>query len=284
MKFLFTDFNIYESTEAAYLSHEINQHEEHESILISPRDSIYDYGDTFKPDFIISSINALSRGVIDYLEDNPHIRFILHTGKGTPLLKNLIEIENILEDKKINCVFTFNSCKPIVNHTKIPFVRISKGADIGLINKYNTALFKFNKALFVSQGTTHEDVVNFSKSHDNFHIITSLSDKEIVDIFKLERDMIPIYRSYEEIVFAGLNENIPQPFLDAIASGAKVYFIQQEIDINTVLRKLFHIENLNLNYDSADKLQDFTELRDVVLSKHTSQNRAKSFLSQLPQI
>jgi hypothetical protein len=280
MKFLVTDFEINESTEAAYLSHELNQYEEHESILISPRDAIYDYGDRFKPDIIISSLNALSRGVIDYLQDNPHIKFILHTGNA--LLKNIIEVEQILEDRNINCVFMFNSTKPVLTRN-IPFVRISNGADIGLINSQPKSLFKFTKALFLSKSATYEDITKFSSANDKFHIITSIDTQANVDIFRPERSIIPLYRSYEEIIFVGLEENIPQSFFDVIGAGAKAYFIPNGDETKLALSKLFDVDNLDLDYNSENKLQDFTKLRDILTNKHTSINRAKSILSQIPK-
>jgi hypothetical protein len=280
MKFLVTDFEINESTEAAYLSHELNQYEEHESILISPRDTIYDYGDKFKPDIIISSLNALSKGVIDYLQDNPHIKFILHTGNA--LLKNVMDVENMLEERNINCVFMFNSTKPVLTR-KIPFVRISNGADIGLIKSQPHSLFKFTKALFLSKIATYEDINKFSSNNDNFHIISSIHTKEVVDIFRPERSIIPLYRSYEEIIFVGLEEVIPQPFFDAICSGAKTYFIPSGDETKLALSKLFDIDNLDLDYNSENKLQDFTKLREILTNKHTSINRAKSILSQIPK-
>lgn len=280
MKFLVTDFETSETTEAAYLSHELNQLEEHESILISSRDAIYDYGDRFNPDVIISSMNALSKGVIDYLQDNPHIKFILHTGNS--LLKQIIELEQILEERNINCVFMFNSNKSIPTR-KIPFVRISSGADIGLIKSQPQNLFKFTKALFLFKIATRQDITKFSSKNDNFHTITSVSDNKLVDIFKPERSIIPLYRSYEEIIFVGLEENIPQPFFDAICSGAKTYFIPNGDETKLALSRLFGIDDLDLDYNSENKLRDFTKLREILTNKHTSINRAKSILSQIPK-
>lgn len=280
MKFLVTDFEINESTEAAYLSHELNQYEEHESILISPRDAIYDYGDRFKPDIIISSLNALSRGVIDYLQDNPHIKFILHTGNA--LLKNIIEVEQVLEDRNINCLFMFNSSKPILTRN-IPFVRISNGADIGLIKSQPNRLFNFTKALFLSKHTTYKDVSEFWSKNDKFHIITNINTQNNIDILRPEASAIPLYRSYEEIIFVGLEENIPQSFFDVIATGTKAYFVSESDETKLALSKLFNIDDLDLDYNSDNKLQDFTQLRDLIVSKHTSINRAKSILSQIPK-
>lgn len=279
MKFLVTDFETTQSTEAAYLSHEISQHEEHESILISPRDSIYDYGDRFNPDIIISSLSALSRGVIDYLVDNKHIKFILHTGDA--LLKKVIEIETILLEKEINCIFMFSNIKPILTKD-IPFVRISSGADIGLINVQTNKLFKYPKALFLTKDATFEHISQFFKSNEQFHVITNVQADGHIDIYKPERFMIPLYRSYQEIVFMGLNENIPQAFFNTLAMGIKTYYVSQDEKVKTSLNKLFGQE-VNLDYNSDSKLTDFSDLRQLVVTKHTSINRTKTLLSQIPK-
>lgn len=279
MKFLVTDFETTQSTEAAYLSHELNQHEEHESILISARDSIYDYGDKFKPDVIISSLNALSRGVIDYLVDNKHIKFILHT--GDTLLKKVIEIETILLEKEINCVFMFSNIKPILTRD-IPFVRISSGADIGLINTQTHKLFEYPKALFLTKDATFENISQFFRSNEQFHVITNVQADGHVDVYKPERLMIPLYRSYKEIVFIGLNENIPQAFFETLAMGIKTYYISHDEKVKAALNKVFGA-GINLDYDSDTKLTDFSDLRQLVVTKHTSINRAKTLLSQIPK-
>lgn len=279
MKFLVTDFETSQSTEAAYLSHELNECAEHQSILISPRDSIYDYGDKFKPDIIIASLNALSRSVIEYLVDNKHIKLILHT--GDTLLKKIIEIENILIDKGINCIFMFSNIKPVLTR-EISFVRISSGADIGLINTQSGKMFDYPKALFLTKDATFEHISQFFRSGEQFHVITNVQADGHIDIFKHERSLLPLYRSYKEVVFIGLNENIPQAFLDTLAMGIKTYYVSTDSKVKNAINKLFGID-VDLDYDSGSKLQDFSTLKELVVTKHTSINRAKSILSQIPK-
>lgn len=279
MRFLVTDFETSQSTEAAYLSHEINEHEDHQSILISPRDSIYDYGDKFRPDFIISSLNALSRATIDYLSDNKNVKFILHT--GDTLLKRVIEIENILIDKNINCAFMFSNIKPMLTK-EIPFIRIASGADIGLINSQIGKLFSYPKALFLTKNATYNNISQFFKSDEQFHVITNVQPDGHIDIYRHERSMMPLYRSYDEIIFIGLGEHLPQAFLDSLAMGIKTYYISESSKVKEAIHKVLG-ESVDLDYNSNSKCEDFSNIRQTVVTKHTSVNRAKSILSQIPK-
>jgi hypothetical protein len=279
MRFLVTDFETSQSTEAAYLSHELNEYEDHQSILISPRDSIYDYGDKFRPDFIISSLNALSRATIDYLSDNKHIKFILHTGDS--LLKRVLEIESLLIDKNINCAFMFNNIKPIITK-EIPFVRVGSGADIGLINSKTEKHFKYPKALFLTKNATYNHISQFFAKDEMFHVLTNVKSDGHIDIYRPENLMIPLYRSYDEIIFIGLSDNLPQAFLDTLAMGIKTYYISESNKVKEAISKVLG-SGIDLDYNSPSRCEDFSSIRQTVITKHTSINRAKSILSQIPK-
>jgi hypothetical protein len=95
-----------------------------------------------------------------------------------------------------------------------------------------------------------------------------------------------IYSKYEEIIFTDITRSIPQYFFDAIYRGEKVYYDilddEKSKMADEIIGSVLKIGN-GLNYNNPDKITDFSSLKKHVEEKHSSLNRTKTLLSQLPQ-
>jgi hypothetical protein len=95
-----------------------------------------------------------------------------------------------------------------------------------------------------------------------------------------------IYSKYEEIIFTEISNSLPQYFFDAIYHGEKVYYdIVDEAKsklADEIVGSVLKVGN-GLNYNNPDKITDFTDLKKHIEEKHSSLNRTKTLLSQLPQ-
>jgi hypothetical protein len=95
-----------------------------------------------------------------------------------------------------------------------------------------------------------------------------------------------LYHKYDEIILTDFTGYIPQVFFDAVYRGVKVYYDINDVNIeqkaNETFNKILKIDD-KLNYNSKNKLTDFSDLKQLITDKHTGINRAKTLLSQLPQ-
>ena len=93
-----------------------------------------------------------------------------------------------------------------------------------------------------------------------------------------------LYTNYNEIVVADCNFSLNQCFFDALSLGCKVYYDvisenERQVVGNTVKKIL---GDFDISYASQNKIDDFSEIQKIVLNKHTSSNRTKTLLSQIP--
>ena len=76
-------------------------------------------------------------------------------------------------------------------------------------------------------------------------------------------------------------KNINQILLDALNFGNKVYYDnEEETGIETILKSVFKID-IKLDYNREDRTQDFSEIKKIILEKHTDSKRTKKLLSQI---
>ena len=98
--------------------------------------------------------------------------------------------------------------------------------------------------------------------------------------------LTPLLANYREVVFQEFGNYIPQLFFHSLAIGKPTYYDLEDQDkaemVDDTCDKVFGVGN-KLNYSCVDKITDFKDLQEKVLAKHTSSNRARSLLSQLPK-
>ena len=94
------------------------------------------------------------------------------------------------------------------------------------------------------------------------------------------RSILP---KYDEIIFENLH-SITQLFLNCIYSGVRTYYSNTEIkkdnDMKNIINKIYGKE-MDLDYNSKDRLRDFSEISEITKNKHSGFNRAKSVVSQI---
>ena len=288
MKFLITDFESTSSTEAECLTSELNATVDHEALLISPRESIYDNADRFNPDYIISSLSALSKGIIDYLSENKNVKFLCHVTDN--FLKHIVQLEKHIIEKEICCPFMFGPKKPLVS--KIPFKRINKAANLDLLSSVkNDCYYKYDMAFFLEKGSTYDDVSWCFNEFNKFHLISNkiseLSGNDNIpkDILLPEKEIIKLYSNYDTVVFLGIDDYIPESFFNCLMKTKTYYRCEDEEEENQVddmFRKILG-EDIVLNYKKDNKITNFDKVRNTVLQKHLGANRVKTLLSQLPK-
>lgn len=278
MKFLIDNFSSHDTTQPLYLNKYINTlgHESH--MRIDPNQSLYDVMDTISPDFYITAISTLSQDAVLYLKENidKNISIIICTNGAR---QNIVEeAENLIVTNEINCSFFYGN-NPNIKTKKLRYVLIPEAADLN-INPGTTMNYSIDKAVIVTEKSM---IRNYQGT---YHVISLLEKMNKCDFYAPVGMLTAIYKMYNEIILTTFDGYISQVFFDGVARGAKVYYDihdkQEEKLADEIFSKVFKIDT-KLNYNNPDKLLDFTELKKYILEKHSGINRAKTFLSQLPQ-
>lgn len=279
MKFAIENFATPDETQALYLTNTLKDMG-HETILFDQsKQSIYDILDTHKPDIYISHAFRLSQDLLFYLQNNNLDIDILLNINGLKT-EDINNFDTFFVEKNINSSFFFTCMNknklPQINHN---IVSLHNAADLNLCSRKPNIEYHIDKAIFIYSQDSRKE---YEGSYHN--ITTHPSLKDHVDICLPEISLASLYQFYDVLIFRDFLGYLPQAFFDAVAMGAKVYFdidneeTQKEIDLLT--NKLLKISS-TLNYKSKDKLDNFTELRQHVLEKHTNKNRANTLISNI---
>lgn len=282
MKFLIDNYAEYDNSQALYFSQHISQSDEHDSIFLSQQNmSLFDTFDKTKPDFYITSASHLSRDAVLYLSENKNVRLLLSVS-GT---KNneVIEIEKILLQNKVNCPFFFSD----LGDSDLPFTKKIK--TIRILNGYDENFeldnpeLKFNVDKCVIALNSPE-IRNYNST---FHVVTTNSKlSKDVDLFLPINWLSQLLANYQEIIFSDLGDSLPQIFFQALSCGKRVYYdIKNETKsekASKIIDGIFGVGD-SLNYKNSEKMLDFSDIRQTVLEKHSSSRRTKTLLSQIPK-
>ena len=282
MKFVIDNYADYNSSQALYFQKHIDSSEEHQCIAINERSmSLFDFFDKTLPDCYISSANKFSRDALLYLTENKNIQLILSISNSNN--SEVLELESILLESKVNCPFFItNATDDNIPFTKkIKIVRVMEGTDINLDNDLGID-YKIEKAVIVT--TDSEKIRRYNST---FHVISSNTElSQVVDIVLPVHMMRASFTHYNEVIFQNFDKHIPQSFFESLAMGKKTYYDihdKSKADkLDSIMDKIFGVGN-SLNYSKPNKLEDFTEIQKKVLEKHTSKNRVKTLLSQIPK-
>lgn len=278
MKFLIENYAGYESTQALYFHKHINDYNEHSCVIRPNNISIFDSFDIIKPDVYICSASKLSKDALLYIKQNKDIKLIICVDDISN--DDIQSLDDIIKQSEVICHFFFTSGN--INNKKVRtrIVQIRNGADINLEPSLKIQ-YNIQKAILVNKATK---IKNYNGT---FHVISCNPNlKDSID-FYLPVTMLPsVYGKYEEIIFTDLQENLSQCFFDAIYNGNKVYYDIVDEDkakkADEIIDTTFKVGN-SLNYNNPNKLINFDDLKRYVAEKHSSLNRTKTLLSQLPQ-
>jgi hypothetical protein len=266
MRFLIDNYANSESTEPYYLNATINNIDGCVSHLWNRNQtSAYDIFDIVKPDIFIAQKDHISLDALKYMSEHKSIGMIINvTGFNG---EELLNLENIVQQNKLNVPFVFNNGIDRLKSNKINVLNILNSADIYLL-AVDKLDYKIDKAIMVQK----KSQIDYSYSGTYHYLSTSEELVKDVDIVQPVMRMQNIYRNYSEIVFKPFRDVIPQIFFDAIVNNNKVSY---ECD---------GTEKSRLMNEKIKSIlgEDKSEWQKIVKSKHTCLNRTKSLLSQLP--
>jgi hypothetical protein len=273
MKFLVQNYASEHSTQAMYLARGLNT-DGHTAVLWNNNCSLYDIMDKEKPNCYITTASMLSKDFLHYAEN--HLMFdmklILNVdGISQDIINSL---ETSLINNNIKCLFFF-STNPNIKTKKIRFVNLNNSYDSYLSQK-SQIQYSISKGVIVN---SREEIEVYSGS---YHILSNSKDLNgIADIVLPESQMCSLYHNYDEIV-VNINDVIPQVFFDALMYGNKVYYRSKNEDVKKSIEKLLRTDE-NLDYADENRTNDFEKIKKTVLERHSSHNRIKTLLSQLPK-
>lgn len=276
MRFLIENYASHDDTQAFYFYQALKSDNNHEAFLWqSGASSLYDILDKFKPDFFITHAYKLSKDLAHYInETDCRLKLLLSVRNLTQDM--VCSIEDAVINSKIKCGFFFSNDGSIQTK-KIRFVHINDAYDDNLTKQQKSIDYDIDTAYIVN---TEKDITVENK--ETYHFLSTNSNlKNVVDIVLPEINLSSLYSNYKEIVFRGLDKYIPQSFFDAIMLGNKVYYERSSGSIDEIINKMLKTDKLK--YDDSSRLEDFSDIRKHILDKHTSKNRAKTLLSQLPK-
>jgi len=277
MKFIVENYSDPTTTQPIYLHEALNKNQEHSSILYEPNtQSVYDILDKHKPDYYITHLNMLTQDFISYNKyENQNIRLLLNVSNISN--NDIIAIDSQLKYDNINCPLLFSN----IDQKKLPKLKnrriltLCDAADNNLDMITLNFKYHMNKAYFICDKFEHKD-------NSPHHIISNNQNLvKTADIILPEYQLASLYRYYDEVIFCGLKDHIPQSFFDCLLAGCKAYYISDNQDIICLINTILKPDG-SLNYLDNNRMTDFANLHQYVKEKHCGQNRAKMLLSQLP--
>lgn len=276
MKFLVQNYSSEYSTQALYLSRCLNEQEEYSSVLWNNSCSLYDIMDKEKPDYFITSAFMLSKDFVYYVNSSNFvprdIKLLLNIDGVSQDVVN--SLENSLVSNNIKCPFFFSNNHNIKTN-KIRLVNINNAYDVYLSQK-STIQYNIGKAIIIN---SKEQATKYDGS---YHILAINNDlSEVADIVLPESRLCALYHNYDEII-VHIEDIVPQAFFNAIMYGNKVYYKSSNKEVKTSIEKLLRTD-ASLDYDDANRQTDFSEIKKTVKERHSSYNRVKTLLSQLPK-
>jgi hypothetical protein len=284
MKFIIDNYSANHTSQALYLYNYIKNLGEHGCYLNNGDRYIFDLIDEHKPDVYITSCHALSYDIIRYLESEDH-KFKLMINVDSAKQGEVYTIEEALLKKKIDFqMFGNNSGVDKLMTKKVKIFNLLDGADLNIVEEKEHWKQKID-IMFVIEDQI--DIMNVKHLADNlnttFHLVSFLKPTEITtSIIEARRSL---YHNYNYVVFAGLEHGLKQSFFEAILFGHKVYFVSKSKseNIDELIKRVFKLD-ISLDFLNPNRLDNFEELRNAILQKHTGGARSKSLLSQLPNI
>lgn len=276
MKFLVENYASEYSTQALYLAKGLNEQEEHTCVLWNNSCSLYDIMDKEKPDYFVTNAFRLSKDFLYYVNNSDFIprdiKILLNVDDVSQDI--IYSIESSFNENNIKCPFFF-SFNPNVKTKNVRFLNLNNAYDAYLSQKSNIK-YKINKGVVVN---SKEEIVNYEGS---YHILSQNKEMNgIADIVFPEYQLCSLYHNYDEII-VNIDNRIPQVFFDAIMYGNKVYYKSSNTNIKNDIQKILRTNDV-LDYEDDNKITDFTEIKKTVSERHSSYNRIKTLLSQLPK-
>ena len=245
--------------------------EGHESyILDMTQVSVYDVMDVHNPDVVLSSASRLSRALLSYLINDKSKKLILNIDNVPKT--DLEQMISYITQNDVSLLFLLSSDYSLPSKIgKVNVVKILPCVDTYMVQKLD---FDYN----IDIGYIIDNMQDEIGFPTTFHVISTNPDLiNKVDISMNCLGLRSIYDRYNTIVLNDM-KSINQVFFDGLAYGKQLYYTgnYEQEKINNILKL-----DVDLRYDSDQKTTDFSEIKKVIMEKHTGQNRTRQLLSQI---
>tara|TARA_R110000868_G_scaffold18531_12_gene81375 strand:+ start:150 stop:977 length:828 start_codon:yes stop_codon:yes gene_type:complete len=273
MKFIIDNYSDSYSTQPMQFHRQFVEKGIESNILDMSKISVYDTMDVLNPDILITTGTRITNAIIQYLKENKDKKLILNIDN---LQQDQVkQIADLLKLEDISTMFFISSNYSLPKQIdKINVVKLLPSVDTYMVQKLD---FEYN----IELGLIVDSLIDGIAYPNTFHVISpnpSLNNKTDISLNCL--GLRSIYDKYDTIVMKNL-KNINQILLDALNFGNKVYYDnEEETGIETILKSVFKID-IKLDYNREDRTQDFSEIKKIILEKHTDSKRTKKLLSQI---
>ena len=271
MKFLIDNYTTQYNTQPIYLYTEINNLNTCSAALRNPAQSIYDTMDSLSPDVYITHAGLIKQDFIQYMQENPTKQVDVVISVEGMDNNEIDKVDSGLSALGIKCKFIFSSNS--ISTKNYTSVVIPNAADRNIV-KDPGINYKIDRAIFV---LSKEDIKEYDPP---YHIISNNNNlADTVDICAAELYLASIFSNYNEIIFENLSPKFSQAFFDALLFCDKVYYTSDDPRVEANINKMLGLD-VNLKYGSKNMLEDFTQVKEVIKSKHLSINRLLTLVSQ----
>lgn len=281
MKFVIDQYSTNFCSQPEYIARAIQQHEEHEVFVNDFTIPVFDFLDRVDPDVYITHVSRLSRDVVYYIKESKkdiHL-FICNDNSKYGTAKKTFE--NLVELGVKHRVFSNQSGFNKISFTPKNTISLLPATELNLLDE----TMKWNKEFDMLVVADSKEKLQESKCKINakyYHVLPldGLGDISATAGLRFAN----LAQNYKEILFTEMEKGVDELFFQSLLYGNKVYFYSDmnADKIDDMLKRILKIED-TLDYTKDNKLQDFSKIKTIVKEKHSSQQRLKTILSQLPQ-
>lgn len=284
MKFLIDSYSdpIF-STQSMYLHYHLDDMDEHTSYITSPNMPLYDTLDAFKPDVYITSARTLRWDYIEYCKDNkPNIKTFINiddTKAG-----DIFDVIEEIGSKNIEAKIFGNPTKKQRINIKTDVMPMMPAIDLNIDKYFKGNKIKWKNKIDYLLVCDNYHSINMPKEmleSSSFHVFSQDGNGDLLEtIVKYHMEG---FHNYEQIIFTNLQNGLSQLFFEALSSGTPTYYCNAEDNHDEMLSKILKTDQ-TLNWKDKSRVTDFSSIISHIKEKHTSLNRTKTLLSQLPQV
>jgi hypothetical protein len=287
MKFVIDNYASGSNTQSLYLHKHVADNPHHEVVMNTFTTPIYDIMDSINPDVYITSCNTISKDLFIYLKQfqkKYNIKLLISTDESK--VAHINKVDSMLKENNIEYKFFGNMDNPhIPNSIRSKTFKLANCTDINIMqdNSPETKWFKKINNLVVVDSKDDLDKLESVIQNTTYHILCKKSNM-INDInFDIVGLCKHIFHNYDQVIFSNLDDGLHQMFFESLSRAAKTYFVSEKSEgISEKISKMLG-DRVNLNALDKERTQDFGSIKKTVGKRHTSSNRTKSLLSQLPQ-
>jgi len=279
MKFIVDNYTKNFFSQPLYLVTHINETEEHEAIIYNFDRPVFDLMDEYNPDIIISSCDTFSKDLFLYLQDSNHKKLFVNIDNcKVAHIKKTTEILS-----QANLTYTlFGSLenKHLPSNIKQRAFRLLNCVDINVpLEQDKCWKNKINTLLISKDKDEAKKYTEFFGRNETIHILTTESNDG--DIHASVLDCCKkLFKNYDKAIFTNIDDGFSQLFFESIYRCDKTYYLSSDDSIKQKIEKIFKV-NKTMNWKDEDKMTDFSEIKQIVATKHLSTVRTNSFLSQV---